>query len=140
MVQPLLPPPPPHKTPAGRKRLDERRIFTGIVFILQSGMPWEMLPREMGCGSGMTCWRRARDWQQAGVRDKLHRVLLAKLRNAERLDFSRVIADSSSVRTVMNVGMTCRKDFSDSVVQSFAGEPFAMSRTTRSHFVRRPKH
>lgn len=100
MVKPLLPAAPPRKTPAGRKRLDERRIFTGILFILQSGLPWEMLPREMGGGSGMTCWRRARDWQQAGVWDKLHRILLGKLRHAERLDFSRVIADSSSVRAI----------------------------------------
>jgi transposase len=100
IVKPLLPASPPRKTPAGRKRLDERRIFTGILFILQSGLPWEMLPKEMGCGSGMTCWRRARDWQQAGVWDKLHRILLAKLRGANRLDFSRVIADSSSVRAI----------------------------------------
>jgi transposase len=100
IVRPLLPPPAPHKSPAGRKRLDERRVFTGILFILQSGLPWELLPSEMGCGSGMTCWRRARDWQKAGVWDKLHRVLLAKLRNADRIDFSRVIADSSSVRAV----------------------------------------
>jgi transposase len=67
MVRLLLPPPPPHNTPAGRKRLDERRVLTGILFILQSGLPWEMLPREMGGGSGMTCGRRARDWQKAGV-------------------------------------------------------------------------
>jgi transposase len=48
----------------------------------------------------MTCWRRARDWQEAGVWEKLHCILLTKLRNADRLDFSRVIADSSSVRAV----------------------------------------
>jgi transposase len=100
IVQPLLPPAPPHKTPAGRERLDQRRVLTGIVFILQSGLPWEMLPKEMGCGSGMTCWRRTRDWQEAGVWERLHRILLAKLRGAGRLDFSRVIADSSSVRAV----------------------------------------
>ena len=100
IIQPLLPPPPSHKTPAGRKRLNQRRVLTGIVFILQSGLPWEMLPKEMGCGSGMTCWRRARDWQQAGVWERLHRVLLARLRGIGRLDFSRVIADSSSVRAV----------------------------------------
>jgi transposase len=75
-------------------------VFTGILFILQSGLPWEMLPREIGCGSGMTCRRRARDWQKAGVWDKLHDVLLVKLCNAERLYFARVIADSSSVRAV----------------------------------------
>lgn len=57
-----------------------------------------MLPQEMGCGSGMTCWRRLKHWQRRGVWDKLHRILLAKLRGAERLDFSR--ADSSSIRAV----------------------------------------
>jgi transposase len=40
IVHPLLPPPPPHKTPAGRKRFDEWRVLTGILFILQSGLPW----------------------------------------------------------------------------------------------------
>ena len=100
IIEPLLPAIPPHKSPAGRKRLDNRRVLTGILFILQTGLPWDWLPKEMGCGSGMTCWRRARDWQQAGVWDKLHRILLSKLRNVHQLDFSRVIADSSSVRAV----------------------------------------
>lgn len=75
-------------------------MFNGILFILQSGLPWELLPSEIGCGSGMTCWRRARDWQKAGVWDRLQRVLLAKLRHADRVNFSGVIADSSSVRAV----------------------------------------
>ena len=79
----------------GRKPLDDRRVLTGILFVLQSGIPWEMLPQEMGCGSGMTCWRRVRAWQKAGVWRKLHRVLLDKLRGADKLDFSRVVADSS---------------------------------------------
>lgn len=84
----------------GRKPLDDRRVLTGILFVLQSGIPWEMLPQEMGCGSGMTCWRRVRAWQKAGVWRKLHRVLLDQLRGADKLDFSRVVADSSSVRAV----------------------------------------
>jgi len=99
IVRPLLPPP-LQKMPAGRKRLDDRRVFTGLLFILQAGLPWKLLPQEMGCGSGMTCWRRARNWQEAGVWAKLHRVLLAKLRNANRIDISRMIADSSSVRAL----------------------------------------
>jgi transposase len=41
------------------------------VFVLKSGIPWEMLPKEMGCGSGMTCWRRLREWQEAGVWERL---------------------------------------------------------------------
>ena len=84
----------------GRKSLDNRRVLTGILFVLMSGIPWEMLPKEMGCGSGMTCWRRLRNWHRAGVWDRLHRVLLSKLRGADKIDLSRVVVDSSSVRAV----------------------------------------
>ena len=100
IVQPLLPARRRRKTHPGRKPLDDRHILTGILFVPQSGIPWEMLPQEMGCGSGMTCWRRLRAWQKAGVWGKLHRVLLDKLRGADKLDFSRVVADSASVRAV----------------------------------------
>lgn len=100
IVQPLLPVPRRRKPHLGRKRLDDRRVLTGILFVLQSGIPWEMLPQEMGCGSGMTCWRRLRAWQKAGVWTRLHAVLLAKLRSAGKLDFSRAVADSASVRAV----------------------------------------
>src|SRR5437764_5740254 len=84
----------------GRKWIDDRRVLTGILFVLQSGIPWELLPQEMGCGSGMTCWRRLRAWQKAGVWKQLHGVLLDKLRAADQIDFSRAVADSSSVRAV----------------------------------------
>src|SRR5437762_8410906 len=59
-----------------------------------------MLPQEMGCGSGMTCWRRLRDWQAAGVWDRLHEELLKRLREADQIDWSRATVDSSSVRAV----------------------------------------
>ncbi|BCL94147.1 hypothetical protein MAFF211479_38480 (plasmid) [Ralstonia solanacearum] len=71
-------------------------MLTGILFVLQSGIPWEALPQEMGCGSGMSCWRRLPDRQAAGVWDRLHEVLLAKLRAADRIDWSRVVVGSSS--------------------------------------------
>ena len=100
IIEPLLPRKRRRRRHPGRLPLEDRRILTGILFVLQSGIPWEMLPKEMGCGSGMTCWRRLRDWQQAGVWDRLHRVLLAKLRQADKIDFARAVADSSSVRAV----------------------------------------
>ena len=59
--------------------MPDRAALTGIIFVLKSGIPWEMLPRELGCGSGMTCWRRLRDWQEAGVWERLHRALLDRL-------------------------------------------------------------
>jgi len=100
VIEPLLPVRPRRSRNPGRKPLEDRQVLGGILFVLMSGIPWEMLPREMGCGSGMTCWRRLRDWQEAGVWDRLHRVLLSRLRGAERIDLSRVVVDSSSVRAV----------------------------------------
>jgi transposase len=100
-VEPLLPKPKRRRRIfPGRKPLDDRKCLSGILFVLRSGIPWEMLPKEMGCGSGMTCWRRLHAWQEAGVWDRLHEVLLARLREADRIDFSRAVADSSSVRAV----------------------------------------
>jgi transposase len=100
VIEPLLPPPRRRKRHPGRRPISDRRALTGILFVLRSGIPWEMLPKEMGCGSGMTCWRRLKRWQAAGVWERLHRLLLARLRAADRIDFSRAVADSSSIRAV----------------------------------------
>lgn len=96
IVEPLLPPEPP-KPKGGRPGVPDRAALTGIIFVLKSGIPWEMLPRELGCGSGMTCWRRLRDWQDAGVWDRLHRNLLDRLGAANRIDWSRASLDSASI-------------------------------------------
>src|SRR5215212_8964823 len=96
LIEPLLPPEPP-KPRGGRPRVEDRAALTGIIFVLKSGIPWEMLPQEMGCGSGVTCWRRLRDWQQAGVWERLHRVLLDCLGIADAIDWSRACLDSRLV-------------------------------------------
>ena len=98
-IEPLLPVRPP-KPKGGRPPLPDRAVLTGILFVLKTGIPWEDLPREMGCGSGMTCWRRLRDWNEAGVWERLHQVLLEELRSADKIDFSRAVVDSASVRAV----------------------------------------
>src|SRR5205809_4331654 len=86
-IQPLLPPEPP-KPKGGRPRLPDRAALTGIIFVLRTGIPWEWLPQEMGCGSGMTCWRRLHAWQEAGVWHRLHRVVLNRLGVQDRIDWS----------------------------------------------------
>ncbi len=96
VVEPLLPPEPP-KPGGGRPRVPDRAALAGILFVLKSGIPWEMLPAELGCGSGVTCWRRLRDWQAAGVWGELHCALLDRLGEADRIDWSRAALDSASV-------------------------------------------
>jgi transposase len=100
-IQPVLPPPKRRRRRhPGRRPLDDRAVLTGILFVLRSGIPWKMLPKEMGCGSGSTCWRRLAAWQRRGVWTRLHAVLLAELRRRGELDFSRAIADSASLRAL----------------------------------------
>ena len=96
VVAPLLPPPRP-KPKGGRPVIPDRAALIGILFVLKSGIPWEMLPQEMGCGAGMSCWRRLRDWQRAGVWERLHRVLLDRLGAADQIDWSRAAVDSAAV-------------------------------------------
>jgi transposase len=96
IVEPLLPPEPP-KPQGGRPRIADRAALTGIIFVLKSGIPWEMLPQEMGCGSGVTCWRRLKEWQEAGVWQRLLRVLLDHLGEADRIDWSRASLDSAII-------------------------------------------
>ena len=96
VVEPLLLKQPP-KPKGGRPRVNDRAALTGILFVLKSGIPWEMLPQEMGCGSGMTCWRRLKEWHRAGVWERLHRALLDRLGEAGRIDWSRASLDSASV-------------------------------------------
>ena len=107
IIEPLLPVE-AAKPKGGRPRVDSRKALTGILFVLRTGIPWEMLPQEMGCGSGVTCWRRLRDWQQAGVWDGLHRELLRRLRQADRIDWSRACMDSCSIAAKKGVPRSAR--------------------------------
>jgi transposase len=101
LIEPVLPPPKKRRRRyPGRKPVGRREALSAILFVLKSGIPWELLPQELGWGSGMTAWRRLRDWQRRGVWDKLHQTLLAHLHEAERIDWSRALIDSSSVRAV----------------------------------------
>ena len=101
LIEPLLPPPKPRRFRyPGRKPITNRQALTGIIFVLRTGIPWELLPQEMGCGSGVSCWRRLRDWEVSGVWLAIHHHLLDELRRNDEIDLSIVTADSGTVRAV----------------------------------------
>lgn len=97
LIEPLIPPPRPSRTGAGRPRISDRAVLAGILFVLKTGIPWEYLPQEMACGSGMTCWRRLRDWHRAGVWEAFHLVLLERLAGADKLNWNRASVDAAGV-------------------------------------------
>ena len=97
-IEPLLPKKERRFRFPGRKRLPDRQALQGILFVLCTGIAWRHLPLELGFGSGSTCYRRLDEWQRAGVWERLHEVLLAELRAAGELEWSRAVADSSHVQ------------------------------------------
>jgi transposase len=98
LVEPLLPVHVRRLRYPGRKRLPDREALSGILFVLHTGTAWTHLPRELGFGSGITCWRRLDEWQRAGVWDKLHALLLSRLRAAGEIEWSRAVVDSSQIQ------------------------------------------
>ena len=100
-VQPLIPARERRRRNPGRKAIDDRLVLNGILHVLHTGIAWEDLPREYGYGSGVTCWRRLRKWQKAGVWDALHQKLLVKLNAAGKIDWSRAAVDASHIRALL---------------------------------------
>jgi transposase len=97
-IGPLLPRHGPSPR-GGRPRVPDRAVLGGLVYLLRTGVPWRFLPaQQLGCGCPTTCWRRLRDWQQAGVWEALHHRLLDWLGDAGKLDWSRASIDTVSVR------------------------------------------
>jgi transposase len=107
ILEPLLPKQRRHRK-GGRPPVPNRAALTGILFVLQTGIPWEYLPQEMGCGSGVTCWRRLRAWQRRGVWKRLHRTLLDRLAAADQIDWNRAVVDSRSVAATRGAGAPAR--------------------------------
>jgi transposase len=99
-IEPLLPGVPRRRDRPGRPRQDDRKALCGILFVLYTAIPGKFLPQELGFESGMTCWRRPRDWNEAGVWQRPHEHLLAELNAAGQLDWSRAVIDGSHPRAM----------------------------------------
>ena len=97
-LEPLIPPFVASRKGGRRKRIiSDENALNGILFVLHTGIAWEDLPQALGYGSGMTCWRRLRDWNAAGVWEQLHQAMLVRLREHDQIDWSRASIDGSSV-------------------------------------------
>ncbi|GAA2529755.1 hypothetical protein GCM10010201_31270 [Pilimelia columellifera subsp. columellifera] len=107
LIEPLLPGW-PDRAP-GPRPVPDRACLQGILFVLYTGIGWEDLPQELGFGSGMTCWRRLRRWSEAGVFDRLHRILLANLNAAGMIDWSRAAVDASHIDAKRGVRVPARR-------------------------------
>lgn len=99
-IEPLLP---KHKKRrnaqyAGRKPVDARKVMTGIIFVLKTGVPWKSLPATSDFPSGHTCRRRLLEWDRKGVWRRLWQSILSELQAEGKLDWERGVLDSSSVR------------------------------------------
>ncbi|WP_197699092.1 IS5 family transposase [Micromonospora inositola] len=135
-VEPLLPQIERRQRYPGRRRIPDRQVLCGILFVLYTAIPWEFLPQELGFGSGMTCWRRLAEWHAAGVWQRLHEVLLAELHAAGKLDWSKAVIDASHVRALKGGPKTgpspvdrARTGSKHHVITEGAGIPLAVSLT-----------
>jgi transposase len=88
----------PASPKGGRRRVPDRDCLRGILFVLREGIRWQSLPKELGCGSGSTCWRRFHEWAEAGVWWQAHCHLVAALGEHGLLNLERAVVDSASAR------------------------------------------
>ena len=98
-IEPLV----PRRRPSpkgGRPPIPDRNCFVGIMFVLRTGCAWNAIPAELNAGSGPTCWRRFRRWTKAGVWKRIWRRVLNHLGRLGKVDLSRAVIDSASVRAV----------------------------------------
>ncbi|WP_329550632.1 transposase [Streptomyces sp. NBC_00696] len=126
MIESLLPP--WSEKSAGCQPVADRLCLQGILYVLQNDLAWQLLPLELEFGSGQTCWRRLDRWRQAGVFDRLHRILLAELNTAGELDRSRACVDGPGRQGKLRIATpSCR----DSLATSTRLENMAADMSSR---------
>jgi transposase len=104
-IESLFPPQVPSEK-GGRPPVTHRQALTGIIFILRTGLPWRMLPRELNCGSGVTCWRRFHEWAKSGLLERIRQRTVLDLGRSGGIDAAHAVIDSASVRALAGGGHT----------------------------------
>jgi transposase len=126
LVEPLLPAPPRPPYGGRHRAIPDRNCFAAIVHMARTSTPWRLLPaRELGCGSPATCWRRLTEWATAGLFDALHLVVLDRLGEQGRLDWSRASVDTVRVRAKRGGAMWAQ---TQSIVASLAASSTCLRR------------
>jgi transposase len=97
-IEPLLPP--PSRAATGRPPVDNKKALRGILFVLRFGVPWQRVPTDAFGVSGSSCWRRFREWTDAGEWPEVQRRVLNRLGTLGVIDLQHVVVDSQSVRAV----------------------------------------
>jgi len=91
-IEPLIPKRKPSKK-GGRRRVEDRRCFEGILWVLRSGARWKDLPPQYP--SPATCWRRLQEWEDAGIWLDLWRKFLGELDEKGILSWDETFSDGT---------------------------------------------
>lgn len=97
LVEPLIPPVMARPQGGGMLRVDDRAVFTAIVFVLTSGCAWRHLPPSFGV-KVPTAHRRFSEWTEDGLWRRLHQAVLDELGSRGMIDWSRAVLDGASLR------------------------------------------
>ncbi|GAA4055839.1 hypothetical protein GCM10022214_04010 [Actinomadura miaoliensis] len=97
LAEPLIPRFTPRRQGGGTAPVDDRAVFTAIVYVLTSGCAWRQLPGEFGV-SVPTAHRRFAAWTKAGLWPRLHRAVLDELGARGQIDWTSAVVDAAAVR------------------------------------------
>ena len=101
IIAPMIPP----QRQGGRHReTDMREVMNAVRYVLRTGCQWRQLPKDFPPRS--TVYNYFWEWTRYGVLDRIHRMLLVKVREVEGREASptAAIIDSQSVKSAEKGG------------------------------------
>jgi putative transposase len=104
-VEPLIPPAPSHAK-GGRTRMDDRKAFSTMIYVLRTGIQWNALPREMGASS--TVHDRYQEWERAGFFEELWQAGLAEYDELEGIEWEWQAVDGVMTKAPLGQDATAK--------------------------------